>query len=327
MDENASKIKIPDILRVNINTLRLCGLWNYFGPGQKSNSMYSLFTLSISIAMTLFLSSLSLEIIFNWGDLQIFSLNMSIILIYGACLYKRIGHISASKRIHRLVHKLRDGKLSPPGIWSKDQFTIARNYDRYARIMSWTYYSIGIGTLTSKVAISLAKTTISEENGNSTDISPKMLPYSGYFPYDYQEWGYYGLSFLLHIYMATVGAIQNIGWDALYIGIIIHSCGQFKILKNSLQKIKRRAIQMLQEESLPNVCSGWATEPKSCNKINTSGTDNLVRNKRANKEVFGGLQRYFDEGNEYEYCCEDHLRLKLSTCLKDCIKHHQELLK
>ena len=323
MAESTSKSKIPDdLLRVNIKTLRISGLWNYFGPEQKSNLMYSMLYVSSTTVLALFIISLLSEIIFNWGDLDIFTVNMSAILTYGACWCKNIGHISASKRIHRLVHKLRGGKLSPPEIWSKEQFTIARNYDRYVRIISWTYYMIGVGTLGSKVASSFIENSeTAEENSNSTDITPKTLPFPGYFPYDYQKRGYYELSFLLHICMATIAPAQNIGWDALYIGLIMHSCCHFKILKNSLQNIKRRAIQMLQEENLLNKCNNWKPDTKSSNE-----TINSVGNKPTIKECVGDLQRYSDEGSESEYCCEDHLRIKLSVCLRDCIKHHQQIL-
>jgi hypothetical protein len=42
----------------------------------------------------------------------------------------------------------------------------------------------------------------------------------------------------------------NIGTDTFITGLIIHACGEFRVLKKSLKLLKQRVLQLQQQENI-----------------------------------------------------------------------------
>jgi len=51
------------------------------------------------------------------------------------------------------------------------------------------------------------------------------------------------------VIIVIVGPMVNIGTDTFITGLIIHACGEFRVLKKSLKLLKQRALQLQQEEN------------------------------------------------------------------------------
>jgi hypothetical protein len=238
------------------------------------------------------------DLFYTWGDLENFSATASTTLTYGAALIKQLCYMVKSERIHRIVYRLRDGELSPPSKWSEEQKNVANSYDRHARTMSWSYYILGIGCILSFAMTAIVSISIQTQDGtNSTEASSRKLPYRAVFPFDTEQVGYYGLAFGFQMLAMVFGPTVNIGLDTMFVGLVIHACGQFKILKNGLRNIKHRAAEILEIDMK--------------RKVDTRGkTDRTV--SECNQE-------------EQIYSLED-LQQQMSKGLKECLQHHQEIL-
>ena len=66
---------------------------------------------------------------------------------------------------------------------------------------------------------------------------------------DMQQTRNYLLIFGFQAIIIIVGPMVNIGTDTFITGLIIHACGEFRVLKMSLQLLKQRALQLQQQEN------------------------------------------------------------------------------
>jgi hypothetical protein len=73
------------------------------------------------------------------------------------------------------------------------------------------------------------------------------LPLKAWFPMDMQQTWNYLLIFGFQLIIVIVGPMVNIGTDTFITGLIIHACGEFRVLKKSLRLLKQRALQLQQE--------------------------------------------------------------------------------
>jgi hypothetical protein len=70
-----------------------------------------------------------------------------------------------------------------------------------------------------------------------------------WYPMDMQQTGSYMLAFIFQLIIMTVGPMVNIGSDTFLTGLLIHACGEFRVLKQSLGSLKQRAAQLRDEDS------------------------------------------------------------------------------
>jgi hypothetical protein len=75
------------------------------------------------------------------------------------------------------------------------------------------------------------------------------LPLKAWFPMDMQQTRNYLLIFGFQVIIIIIGPMVNIGTDTFITGLIIHACGEFRVLKKSLNLLKQRARQLQQEEN------------------------------------------------------------------------------
>jgi hypothetical protein len=84
----------------------------------------------------------------------------------------------------------------------------------------------------------------------------------------------------------------------MFVGLVIHACGQFKILKNALRNIKQRATIVVDKKK---------------KKKGDSNTDEHDR------------KTSHDNQEEHDRFLEN-LQQKMSIGLNECLQHHQEIL-
>jgi hypothetical protein len=68
-----------------------------------------------------------------------------------------------------------------------------------------------------------------------------------WYPMDMRQVGNYMLAFIFQLVIITVGPMINIGSDTFLMGLMIHACGEFRVLKQSLRSLKQRAAQLRDE--------------------------------------------------------------------------------
>jgi hypothetical protein len=292
-EESGKDDLLNDFLKVNIKTLKLVGLWNNFGSERKTYEAYTVFSLFVSTVISIHVVTQVADLFYSWGDLDNFSATASTFLTYSAALIKQLCYLKNSRRIYGMVYRLRDGKLSPPSTWSEEQKKVANAYDKHARTMSWSYYSLGIGCLLGFAMTAIISTSVQKQDGASS----RKLPYRAVFPFDTEQIGYYGIAFSFQMLVILFGPTVNIGVDTMFVGLVIHACGQFKILKNSLRNIKQRATNVLEI--------------------------GRARQKDASCKSDGTLT---EDSQEEVACFSEKLRRQMSDQLNECLRHHQEIL-
>ena len=291
---------LKDFLSVNIKTLKLAGMWNSFGLERKTRPAYTTYSWFVATVIFLHVVTQVADLFYVWGDLDNFSATASTLLTCGALLIKQLCYLVNSNKIYRMVYRLRDGELSPPSKWSEEQKNIAKSYDRNARIMSWSYYSLGIGCLFFFAITPIVSNSIPTHAGNnSTAPSPRKLPYRAVFPFDIEQVGYYGIAFSFQMLVILLGPTVNIGLDTMLEGLVIQACGQFKILKNDLRNIKNRATIVVDNEQIQKGYSATDDPDRKTSHDNQEEHDRLLEN----------------------------LQQKMSIGLNECLQHHQEILK
>jgi hypothetical protein len=297
-EESGEDELLKDFLAANVKTLKLVGLWNSFGLERKTLRAYATYSWFVATVILIHVVTQIADLFYIWGDLDSFSATASTLLTYGAALIKQLSYLMNSNQIYGMIYRLRDGKLSSPSKWSEEQKNIAKSYDRHARIMSWSYYSLGIGCLFCFAMTAIVSNGIPTEIGtNSTDPSPRRLPYRAVFPFDIEKVGYYTIAFSFQILVILFGPTVNIGLDTMFVGLVIHACGQFKILKNALRNIKQRATRNMENGR-------------------TKYHDALEETDHNNSH---------DNQEEHDIFLEN-LQKQMSIGLNECLKHHQELL-
>jgi hypothetical protein len=248
--------RINDCLNVNLKVLRLVGLWQDFTPTKhfpwtvKLFSHYKWMLLFLMIAHT---TSEITDILLTWGDLKNLAENGSVALIYAAAIFKQINFLLRQKRIKGITHNVKNNLFSKLMKWREHQDTISRKANRRAHIVSWTYYGFGIVAVSCFVLMAIFKSyaeyfgfgKIQGNKGNSTLKTPI---FKAWFPFDIQQSRYYVLAFVFQLLLGICGPMINIGIDTFVLGLIIHCCGQFKILKYSLRTIRERAEILVAQE-------------------------------------------------------------------------------
>jgi hypothetical protein len=298
-DESDKDGLLKDFLRVNIKTLKLVGMWNSFGLERKTRPAYTTYTWFVATVIFLHVATQAAHLFYVWGDLDNFSATTSTLLTHGASLIKQLCYLVKSNQIYCLVYRLRDGKLSPPSKWSEEQKNIAKSYDRHARIMSWSYYSLGIGCLFCFAMTAIVSISFPTHAGtNSTAPSPRKLPFGATFPFDIEQAGYFGIAFSFQMLVILFGPTVNIGLDTMFVGLVIHACGQFKILKKGLRNIKQRATIVVDNEQIIKRDPATDKHKRKTSHDNHEEHDRLLEN----------------------------LQQKMSIGLNECLQHHQEIL-
>jgi hypothetical protein len=70
-----------------------------------------------------------------------------------------------------------------------------------------------------------------------------------WYPIDIQQPGNYLLLFVFQLIIVTVGPMVNIGTDTFLTSLMIHACGEFRVLKKSLRNVKQRAVQLQDQDT------------------------------------------------------------------------------
>ncbi|PSN44739.1 Odorant receptor 72 [Blattella germanica] len=324
-NKNEDESRFPDdFLRVNIKTLWMCGLWNCFGIQRKENFTYTLFSIMASFVLLHQSVTQTAYLMFNMKYFAILISSAGLILTYLTLLFKRFVYLTVEQRIYRLVNGLRDGDLSSSSNWTEEQVEMAKDYDRRARNMSWSYYWLGVVCLFFLSMSGIVNGPLKEDKSvNST--SWRNLPYNeAIFEFDIQNVVYYGIALVLQYLAVFFGPTTNIGIDTMFVALVIHASGQIQILKLSLTKMKERAIRME-----PDDLNIRNTDRPIWDKIDPDSITEELKliesfNDQFDEDNLESTQYENDEGRNY---LSNLLQVKLSMCLNDCIRHHQEIAK
>ncbi|KAJ4439442.1 hypothetical protein ANN_07566, partial [Periplaneta americana] len=246
---------VNDVMTVNLKHLQLVGLWR----GNRFNTqypiamkIYTIYRWSVLIIMYLHVATELLDIAYSWGDIENLAANGSITLLYASSVIKQTNFLLREDRIRGLIQRFRTGFFSTSLKWGKEYRDISRQANKRANIVSWSYYYLCIATIVSFFVSAIITSYghvlgLGNNEGNQT---VKTLVFQARFPFDIQQSGNYEIAFLFQLITCSMGPTINVGMDAFMASLMINCCGEFRLLKYSLRKIKERAEELLAQEKM-----------------------------------------------------------------------------
>lgn len=241
-----------DYLGVNLKVLRLVGLWQNFTnhTAQWTVKVFNFYKWTLLLLMITNATLEITDILLTWGDLKNLAENGSVALIYVAAMFKQINFIWHEQRIKLMINNAKSNFSSTLLKWRGNQNKIIRKANRHAYIVSWTYYVLGVFSISCFVTTALIKSHPEYFGFGKIQRNKalKTLIFKAWFPFDTQQPHYYVLAFVFQLLLATCGPTINIGMDSLIVSLIANCCGQFEVLNYSLRTIKERAEELVVKE-------------------------------------------------------------------------------
>lgn len=268
---------VNECLSVNLKVLQLVGLWQDFTPAKHhpwTVKLLSHYKWLLVLLMIVHTTSEIIDILLTWGDLKNLAENGSVALIYTAAILKQINFLLQHKRIKDVSHNVKNNLFSKLMKWGEHQVAINRKTNRHAYIVSWTYYGCGVVGTLCFVLVAIFKSYaeyfgFGEIQGNKWNSTLKTPIFKAWFPFDIQQSRYYVLAFVFQFLLATCGPMINIGIDTFVVSLIIHCCGQFKILKYCLRTLRQRTEELVAQEIISREkCDSGKRIPKHKQTVN-----------------------------------------------------------
>ncbi|XP_023712529.1 odorant receptor Or2 [Cryptotermes secundus] len=244
-------------MAINVKVMHLVGLWNHHWQNKRSWRYFAYFGYALFMVFILTVHSVSvvLELCFSWGDFTSFANTAWYASNFGASVIKQLFILTQTERVQSVTMKLRGGILSSGLRWSTEQEEISRNTNRQARRLSIMYYTVAVTSVLCVILLGLRTSyrqlsgAVNSANADADANKTMELPLKAWYPVDTQQPGNYLLMFIFQLIVVTVGPMVNIGTDTFLMSLMIHACGEFRVLKKSLRSLKQRAVQLQDEDT------------------------------------------------------------------------------
>lgn len=321
MTEHQSEKK-RSILHLNLTLLQWLGLL----PCNKDSvpfkalflrtAFYFAFTIQASINIVEIM-----DIIVNWGHLRNLPENIYTIGCSLMAIVKELTIIFRIKNIQGLVNTL-DNELAVPRKQGSPQHhkQIAKARERQARMFTLIFVSMCAFVGTSFSFVPFADIVIGHPTTDASSHRP--MPYAGWFPFNVTKSPVYEVVYIYMSLETTYTSIYIASCDSLFVALIIHLSGQFQILQVSLRDIKAQAMQKVQAMGKERIRSD-SMNPSSTKLPHSAMSETDIS---ANEKDLCFNIAKADISNE-TYLSNECLAAELQNHLKECIKHHQILLK
>lgn len=310
-------------LHLNLKVLQWLGLW----PCDKDSMCFKALFLRIAFyfAFTIQATINIVEIMdmtVNWGHLSnptenIYTIGCSIMAIV-----KELTIIFNTKNIQSLVNILDNELAVPRKLGSPhEQEQIAKGCKKQARMFTLIFIPMCAFVGTSFSFVPFVDILL----GHSTTgvSSQRPMPYTAWFPFNVTETPAYEVAYIYLSLETAYTSVYIAACDTLFVALIIHLGGQFQILQVSLRGIKVHAMKKVQAIDKERVRSG--SIDLSSTKLPHSAISETEVSVHE-KDVYLDTTKA-NKSSEEIYLSNEYLAAELQHHLKDCIKHHQILLK
>lgn len=309
-------------LHLNLTVLQWLGLWPckdsmWF----KALFLHIAFCFAFTIQATIHIVEI-MDIIVNWGHLNNLTENIYTIGCSIMAIVKELTIIFKTKNIQNLVEIL-DNELDVPRKQGspQEQERIARACKKQARMFTLIFISMCAFVGTSFSFVPFVDILLGQSTTGVSSQRP--MPYTAWFPFNVTETPAYEVAYI-YLSLETAYTGTYIGsCDSLFVALIIHLRGQFQILQVSLRDIKVHAMKKVQATDKERITSG-SINPSSTKLPHSAISETEVSAHEI--DVYLDTTKV-DKSSEEIYLNNEYLAAELQHHLKECIKHHQILLK
>jgi hypothetical protein len=230
-------------------------------------------------------------------------------------MVKELTIIFKTKNIQSLVNIL-DNELAVPRKNGSPQHQkqIVRACKKQARMFTLIFMSMCAFVGTSFSFVPFADILLDHSTTGSSSHRP--MPVTAWFPFNVTETPAYEVAYIYLSLEAAYTGVYIASCDALFVALIIHLSGQFQILQASLRDIKADAMKKVQASDKEMIRS---------ESINLSSTK-LPHSAMSQTDF--DITKADKSSVNLDICLSNQcIDAELQHHLKECIKHHQILLK
>ncbi|XP_078034003.1 odorant receptor 82a isoform X2 [Augochlora pura] len=213
----------------------MAGMWPIEENSSTFSKLFAYFRLlfALTAVSSVFVPEI-LAIAVNWGDLKVLAGVGCVLTSVGQLLFKMIYLLARRKRTYQLYYELRklwDSSDDPKERQPCEQLA------NWARILTIIFYSSCMcNVITFATAAAFDYFTI---NNNVSDASNdnRHLPFEVWYGTDITESPKFEIAFICQFIASLICCAGISGLDATFMTIILHVCGQFKLINIWINKI------------------------------------------------------------------------------------------
>ncbi|KAH0554547.1 odorant receptor 4-like [Cotesia glomerata] len=217
--------------------LSLAGLWKPRGWRGIKAFCYHIYQLSVVLSEHLFIISSVLELQFKNIQLEALVDNLALLLVIILCRQKMACVISNREAVKAIIDSLGKPPFKPR---DHQEEIIIQKFNRFVKKIFICYPTTFIGALL----------VYSGSRSNIVD-PPYILPYKGWFPYNYTSPIIYWMTALFQLYAVYIATAIDLVFDLLLAGIICYLCSQVGILRHRFEvMVQKLEVSSDREQSL-----------------------------------------------------------------------------
>ncbi|XP_074114443.1 odorant receptor 46a-like isoform X2 [Cotesia typhae] len=217
--------------------LSLAGLWKPRSWRGIKAFCYYIYQLNVVLSEHLFIISGALDLQFKNTQLEALIDNLALLLVVILCRQKMACVISNREAVKSIIDSLGKPPFKPRDLQEE---LIIQKFNRFVKKIFIFYPTTFIGALL----------VYSGSRSNVVD-PPYILPYKGWFPYNYTSPTIYWITALFQLYAVYIATAIDLVFDLLLAGILCYLRSQVGILQHRFQvMVQKLEISPNREQSL-----------------------------------------------------------------------------
>jgi hypothetical protein len=301
----------------NINLLCYLGIWPCQGAAtvwkRTLNYVMSPFVLLNLVAF--YITNL-IDFLRNWGNISIMTEIMCQLSADTLLIFKIIYALYKRTQFQKVIRVLENDLFIREQAINRNQESLIKNCNQQVKILTVVYICLGFCTAFFWICIPFIDQD-NERNG---------LPFQTWTPVNISEPFYYAVAYIFHIIHALIFVLYIPAIGIFFAGTILHACGQLKLLHSSLIGLRDIVSQRIQKENQMLTFEAHAgSDTKKTFEVFHDRNNNSFKNESSYNNI-KLLKRARQPPNNMTGECMD-MKREMFLCLKECIVHHQTILR
>jgi hypothetical protein len=307
----------------NINLLRHLGIWpcEDGAPVWKKTLNHIMIPVTLLQIVVFFVTEL-IDFFINWGNITILTEIMCQMSASTLLIFKIIYTVYRRTQFNKLIHVLENNFFMPKEVINRGQKSVVEKCDQQTKIFTIFYLCLGFFTGFFWICIPFI----------DRDNKGNVLPFQAWTPFDISKPTHYVIAYTFHIIHSLIFIVYIPAIGMFIAGIILHACGQFKLLQSSLIGLEDIVLQRIRTENgMPNFDIRIpVSNTGKISEIYNERYNNDFANKSGDNNISGrpimSLKNLRElHSNMIDFHVDMNKEIFLS--LKDCIIHHQIILR
>ncbi|XP_043259030.1 putative odorant receptor 92a [Colletes gigas] len=233
--KESSNTSIDYYILPNKITCSIAGMWPIDENSSTSRKLFAYFRLlfALTAVSNVFVPEI-LAIVVNWGDIQVLAGVGCVLTTVGQLLYKMIYLVARRERVYWLYNELRDLWDSSNDLKERQSYQKLAYQARTITIVFYFSCLCNVFTFTIAAAVDYIKI---EYNINNGTYKNRHLPFEVWYGTNVTDSPQFEIAFICQVISSMICCAGISGLDATFVTIILHVCGQFKLINTWIDKI------------------------------------------------------------------------------------------